>query len=158
PNAVLPRSNVVWFENTYIANDEHPLYVGDIRIAAGGRDLYGALEKEGRVAVRDILFDTGSAQLRSSSSEVLAQIGQMLQAHPDLRLRIEGHTDSQGADATNRHLSQRRAEAVMQVLVDEYGIDAARLNAVGRGEAEPVAANDTTDGRQQNRRVELVRL
>ena len=158
PNAVLPRSNVVWFENTYIANDEHPLYVGPLRIAAGGRALYDALAREGRVAVRDILFDTGSAQIRPSSSDVLAQIGQMLRAHPDLHLRIEGHTDSQGGAAANRQLSQRRAEAVMQVLVDAYGIDRTRLEAVGRGEAEPVASNDTADGRQQNRRVELVRL
>lgn len=158
PNAVLPRSNTVWFENTYFADAEHPIYIGNIRIAAGGRDLYGALEKEGRVTVNDILFDTGSDQIRPSSSEVLGQIGQMLKAHPDLRLRIEGHTDSEGGEAANRQLSQQRAEAVKRFLMSGHGIDAARLDAVGKGEAEPVASNDTPDGRQQNRRVELVRI
>lgn len=158
PNAVLPRSNTVWFENTYLANAEHPIYIGNIRIAAGGRDLYDVLEDEGRVTVRAIEFDTGSAQLRPSSTDGLQQIGQMLKAHPGLRLRIEGHTDSEGGAAANRQLSRERAEAVRQFLVSGHGIDAARLEAVGKGEKEPVAPNDTAEGRQQNRRVELVRL
>jgi outer membrane protein OmpA-like peptidoglycan-associated protein len=158
PNAVLPRSNTIWFENTYFADAEHPLYIGNIRVAAGGRDLYDALEREGRVTVNDIHFDTGSSQIRPSSTTVLQQIGQMLKAHPDLHLKIEGHTDSAGSESANQQLSQQRAEAVKQFLVSGHDIEATRLEAVGKGEAEPVASNDTAEGRQQNRRVELVRL
>jgi outer membrane protein OmpA-like peptidoglycan-associated protein len=158
PNARLPRTRSIWFENTYFADAENPISIGAIRIAAGGRDLYDAIEREGRVAVRDILFDTGSARIRPSSSEVLAELGRMLSDHPDLYLRIEGHTDSRGGETTNPELSQRRAEAVVRFLVDEHAVDAGRLEAVGRGEAEPVADNETPEGRQKNRRVELVRV
>lgn len=82
----------------------------------------------------------------------------MLQEHPDLRISIEGHTDSDGDDAFNKQLSERRAESVKAHLVEAYGIDPSRLETAGFGESKPVAPNDTPEGRQQNRRVELVRL
>jgi OmpA-OmpF porin, OOP family len=76
-----------------------------------------------------------------------------------LRARIaEGHTDSQGDDAYNQELSERRAGAVRQYLIETYGIAADRLEAEGFGESRPVADNETPEGRQQNRRVELVKL
>ena len=81
----------------------------------------------------------------------------MLRQYQDLGLRIEGHTDNTGDDASNKTLSQSRAEAVRDYLV-EQGIDASRLEAVGLGEEQPVADNNTEEGRAQNRRVELVRL
>lgn len=82
----------------------------------------------------------------------------MLRQHGDLRLRIEGHTDSVGDAATNQALSERRAASVRQFLIQNHGIDAGRLEAAGLGQTQPVDSNDTPEGRQNNRRVELVRL
>ena len=82
----------------------------------------------------------------------------MLKEHPELKLMIEGHTDDVGAAATNQSLSEKRAEAVRKYLVDTYGVDMARLQAKGFGASKPVSGNDTPEGRQQNRRVELVKL
>ena len=82
----------------------------------------------------------------------------MLKDHPDLKLVIEGHTDDVGAAASNLSLSEKRAEAVRRYLVETYGVDKDRLQAKGFGASKPTAGNDTPEGRQQNRRVELVRI
>lgn len=82
----------------------------------------------------------------------------MLKAHADLRIRIEGHTDNVGNPDFNQKLSERRAAAVKTFLEKEYGIDGSRLEAQGFGDTRPVASNDTPEGRQANRRVELVKL
>lgn len=82
----------------------------------------------------------------------------MMKAHPDLRLLIEGHTDSVGNAASNQTLSEKRAAAVKAFLEKEYGIAGDRLEAQGFGDTRPVASNDTPEGRQSNRRVELVKL
>ena len=134
------------------------MLIGPIRVAAGGLDLYEALEKDGRVAVRNILFDTGKADIRPESDEILTEIGTMLEEHPDLSLMIEGHTDDQGEFDFNMTLSSDRAAAVKQYLVEEFGIDPERLRTIGLGQTQPVDTNDTPEGRQQNRRVELVKI
>lgn len=82
----------------------------------------------------------------------------MLTEHADLKLAIEGHTDNVGSAATNQTLSEKRAEAVRQELISRYGVDAARLAAKGLGSTKPVGPNDTPEGRQNNRRVELVKM
>ena len=82
----------------------------------------------------------------------------MLKAHADLKLMIEGHTDNVGAAAANQTLSEQRAAAVKQFLVSTYGIDAARLQTKGYGSSKPISPNTTPEGRQNNRRVELVKL
>jgi OmpA-OmpF porin, OOP family len=81
----------------------------------------------------------------------------MLAEHPDLAITIEGHTDNVGSAQANQELSRKRAAAVKQALVSTYRIDAARLTSTGFGDTKPVAKNDTPEGRQQNRRVELVK-
>jgi hypothetical protein len=80
------------------------------------------------------------------------------QEYSDLKLSVEGHTDSQGDESYNLGLSDRRAASVLSYLIQEFGIDGARLSSRGLGETQPVAPNDTAEGRQQNRRVELVRI
>jgi len=158
PNADLQRSDELWIENMYHASTEVPLYIGAIRIAEGGTDLYRKLADEGRVATQGILFDLNSATIRPESTPTLEEIGTMLREHSDLRLRIEGHTDATGDDASNLSLSERRAGAVRAFLVEAYDIDASRLESVGLGETKPVGDNATPEGRQNNRRVELVKL
>lgn len=158
PNADLQRSDELWIMNMYHASTEVPLYIGAIRIAEGGTDLYRKLADEGRVATQGILFDLNSATIRPESTPTLEEIGTMLREHGDLRLRIEGHTDATGDDASNLSLSERRAGAVRAFLVEAYDIDASRLESVGLGETKPVGDNATPEGRQNNRRVELVKL
>lgn len=156
PNANLGRANKITFEIR--ASDDNPMLIGNIRIAAGGKDLYKALEADGRVTAEGILFDTNSDRLRPESDAVLGQIGEMLTKHADLRLAIEGHTDNVGAAAANAALSEKRAAAVKAYLVSKHGVDAARLEAKGFGATKPVAPNTDEAGRQKNRRVELVKL
>ncbi len=157
PNADLARTRTLRFAATRISGGSE-MYIGDIRIAAGGRDLYTALEAEGRVAVQDILFDTGKATIQPASAEALQEIATLLEEHSDLDLLIEGHTDNEGGFETNMALSKERAGAVKTYLVQNHGIDAARLKTIGLGATQPAASNDTEAGRAENRRVELVRL
>jgi OOP family OmpA-OmpF porin len=155
PNADVGRSKQILF---YTDGDaKQPALFGNFRIAAGGKKLYDALAATGRVATQGIYFDTGSDRIRPESSPTLKEIGAMLKDHPDLKLAIEGHTDNVGAAAANQALSEKRAAAVRQALVDGYQVDGARLQAKGLGQTKPTAPNDTPEGRQSNRRVELVR-
>lgn len=157
PRASLPRGDALYFQSER-ASEEAPVFVGPVRVHAGGRDLYDALEDEGRVAVDDILFATDRAEIKAESAEILEEIASMLREHADLQLLIEGHTDDRGGFQHNMELSKRRAEAVKRYLAEELGIDAGRLQTMGLGQTRPVAGNDTSEGRQQNRRVELVRV
>lgn len=156
PNLDIPRTDRLYFDLN--AQAEVPMLLGNLSINAGGSEIYEALATEGRVVTRGILFDTGSDRLRPESTPTLKEIGEMLKAHPDLRIRIEGHTDSVGNAASNQTLSEKRAAAVKAFLESEYGIKSDRLESQGFGDTKPAASNDTPEGRQSNRRVELVKL
>jgi len=156
PSADLGRSNRMVFRVS--ASTNNPVMLGNFRIAAGGRTLYDALSADGRVSTQGILFDTGSDRIRPESTPTLQEIGRMLQQHGDLRLRIEGHTDSVGSAEVNQALSERRAASVRRYLVERFSVEEARLEAAGLGQAQPMDSNETPEGRQNNRRVELVRL
>ncbi len=158
PNVNLVRNDMIQIQNLYDASEEEAILIGGIRIAAGGLDLYDVLSTEGRVATRGITFAVNSDRIRPESTGTLREMGLMLEEHPDLRLSIEGHTDSDGDDALNLELSERRAASVKQHLVDTFGIDASRLETAGFGETVPMAENDTSEGKAENRRVELVRM
>ncbi len=155
PNANIGRGKVV-VVGVPGSNDE-PGFLSNIRIAAGGKPLYDAIMADGRVATHGILFDTGSDRIRGESKPTLDLIGQMLTQHADLKLTIEGHTDNVGSAASNQTLSDKRAAAVRQFLISNYHVDASRLTSKGLGATKPAVSNDTPEGRQQNRRVELVK-
>jgi outer membrane protein OmpA-like peptidoglycan-associated protein len=155
PNADLGRGKVVVLGVP--GNNDEPGYISNIRIAAGGKPLYEAIMADGRVATHGILFDTGSDRIRAESKPTLDMIGQMLNQHADLKLTIEGHTDNVGSAASNQTLSDKRAAAVRQFLISTYHIDGGRLTSKGLGATKPAVTNDTPEGRQQNRRVELVK-
>jgi outer membrane protein OmpA-like peptidoglycan-associated protein len=115
-------------------------------------------EEAGRMIISlsgGVMFQTGGSELSAQARQRLDTVANALSAYPDRDIVVEGHTDSQGNDEANRELSQRRAEAVRGYLVSR-GVPDARIRAVGRGEAEPVATNDTAEGRASNRRVEVV--
>ncbi len=127
----------------------------DIVVDAAG--LAKGLNAVGHMAVSGILFDTGEATIKSESAAAIAEVAKLLQGDPALKVFVVGHTDTVGSVESNLTLSQARAEAVVQALVRDHGIAAARLRAFGCGPFAPVAANDTDEGRARNRRVELVK-
>jgi outer membrane protein OmpA-like peptidoglycan-associated protein len=102
-----------------------------------------------------VLFETGKYDLRPVAREKLARFAGIVLAHAGLDIQAEGFTDSTGSDATNERLSQQRAEAVSSYLLSQ-GVVRERVTTRGYGAAHPVASNETREGRQQNRRVELV--
>ncbi len=124
----------------------------DIRLQPleGGRPATGEA-----IALRNIFFDFGSATLRPESEEELERLLRLLEAHPDMKIEIRGHTDDVGTEAANQALSEARARAVFDWLV-AHGIDASRLRWRGFGESQPIAGNDTPEGRARNRRIEFV--
>jgi outer membrane protein OmpA-like peptidoglycan-associated protein len=107
------------------------------------------------VNMSDVLFDTGSYTLKPGAREMLAKISGIVLAHPGLNLQIEGHTDSVGSDEFNQQLSEHRANSVGNFLAQQ-GVSTSSITARGFGKTQPVATNDTPEGRQRNRRVEIV--
>jgi len=108
-----------------------------------------------KVNMADVLFASGKYDLQPPAREALAKLSGIVLGHPGLRLDIEGHTDSVGSDAFNQQLSEQRANAVLQYLVSQ-GLPESSMTSRGFGKADPIASNDTPQGRQQNRRVEII--
>jgi OOP family OmpA-OmpF porin len=121
--------------------------------AAFGSDL----DATGHVAVYGIYFDTGKSEVKPDSKPSLDEIAKLLARDPALELLVVGHTDMTGSLDANMKLSQARAESVVQALVSQHGVAAARLKGHGVGPLAPVATNGTEEGRAKNRRVELVK-
>ncbi|CAM3754950.1 OmpA family protein [Rheinheimera salexigens] len=107
------------------------------------------------VTLGDVLFNTGKANLKNASSSHLDKLAVFLNTYPNRTAQIEGHTDNVGSDASNMLLAQNRAETVKSYLMAQ-GIMGSRLEAVAKGETSPIATNETAEGRQQNRRVEVI--
>ena len=107
------------------------------------------------VNMSDVLFDTAKFSLRPEAREKLAKVAGIVSGHPGLKLAVEGHTDSVGADDYNQTLSEKRGGSVREYLVGQ-GMAGGSVTSTGFGKTRPVASNDTATGRQQNRRVELV--
>ncbi len=107
------------------------------------------------VNLGDVLFATAKFDLRPEARERLAKLSGIVLAHPGLNLTVEGHTDNVGSDAFNQTLSEQRAQSVRQYLIDQ-GLDAGAITAQGFGKTMPVADNSTAEGRQKNRRVEII--
>jgi outer membrane protein OmpA-like peptidoglycan-associated protein len=107
------------------------------------------------VNMSDVLFDSGRYTLRPLAREKLAKISGIVLGYPSLKLAVEGNTDSLGTEAFNQHLSEQRAEGVRTYLTQQ-GVPESSTTSTGFGKTRPIASNDTSVGRQQNRRVELV--
>lgn len=105
--------------------------------------------------MQGVNFEYDSANLTSAAEARLDEAVRMLRENSSISVNLEGHTDSNGSDTYNSQLSQRRAQSVVDYLIDN-GIRSGRLTAIGRGEASPIATNDTSAGRAQNRRVEFI--
>ena len=103
----------------------------------------------------DVLFDVNSATLKPGGYDEIQRVANVLRQYPQTTIRVEGHTDSTGSEAYNQQLSERRAQAVKNALIN-YGVNPNRIMTVGFGESKPVATNATVAGRQFNRRVNIV--
>ena len=118
------------------------------------RDVFCGAPAKQKIVLRGVNFDFDKAIIKPEGKSVLDAAIQTLKEQPDVRIAVEGHTDSVGTDAYNQGLSERRAEAVVEYLA-AGGIARGRMSAKGFGESKPVASNETEDGRAQNRRVEF---
>ncbi len=136
------------YENSYIKN---------IRIAAGGIDIYKQTTTPAKIIMHGILFDVDKATLKPESMGSINQIFNLMKKDPSLKFEIDGHTDNSGTAAHNLDLSQQRADAVKSQLVS-MGIDASRLTTKGFGDTKPIDGNDTPEGKANNRRVEFVKM
>ncbi len=130
-------------------------FIKNIRIAKGGVKYYDRVMQDGKIIANGIRFDVNKTTLRPESMGPINKIYKLMTKKPELKFSIEGHTDSDGDDASNQTLSEGRAKVVMDKLV-EMGISKDRLSSKGWGESKPIAGNDTPEGKANNRRVEFV--
>ena len=128
----------------------------NFRLAAGGSDKYSKVMTDGKFITHGILFDVNSASIKPTSAGAINEVIQMMQAHPELKFEIDGHTDSDGDAANNQTLSASRAAAVQTALV-AAGIAKDRLTTKGFGATKPMDSNDTQEGKANNRRVEFIK-
>jgi len=152
-----------FFCNGYvIPASETAMYIGNIRIASAEVDARSLLVKDllekGQASTSEILFDVNKDVIKQESFPIINQIGDALKQNPSLNIKITGHTDSDGNAADNLSLSKKRAAAVSNYLVTNYGISKSRIATDGKGATEPVASNSTADGKAKNRRVEFTKL
>ncbi len=148
--------------------DNHDLtFIRNVVIAKGAVALYDrneqsltavekAIAETGKFVTNNILFETGKATLKPESMEEIQKVADYMKKNPTARFEVQGHTDNQGSDAINDPLSQQRAQAVVDAL-EKLGCDPFNMRAVGKGSHEPVADNNTDEGRAKNRRVEFIK-
>jgi outer membrane protein OmpA-like peptidoglycan-associated protein len=132
-------------------------YLRNIRIAKGAVPLYDKFLTDGKFVTTGIKFDVNKATIKPESMGTINYIVKIMTEHPELKFSVEGHTDSDGDDASNLKLSEARAKAVLDQMV-KLGIEKSRLTSKGLGESKPMAGNDTAEGKAQNRRVEFVKF
>jgi len=133
-------------------------YISNIRITDASPDMRSKLLTDGKLVTYGIYFDVNKDVVKPESYGTLKGIADILKENADVKVKIVGHTDSDGADAANMDLSKRRGASVKDALVKDFGIDASRLESDGMGETQPIAPNDTPGNKALNRRVELIKI
>lgn len=134
------------------------LFITNFKLAKTGEDNRSKLITEGKLTTNAILFESGSATLKSESYEIIREIADVLIENPSVNIKIIGHTDSDGSEGSNDTLSRKRAEAVKQAMHKMYGITNTRMQTDGMGERQPIALNNTPKGKAQNRRVDFIKM
>lgn len=138
--------------------DEVKPLISNFRIAAGFPDLRSKLLKEGKLISYGIQFDVNSDKMKPESYSTLKEVAQVMKENPTLKIKIVGHTDSDGDNAMNLDLSKRRAASVKKELVDGFSIETGRIETDGKGEKEPLAPDESALSKAKNRRVEFIKL
>lgn len=152
------KFNAVTFAMQDGYNADDYMLLGNIRLASGAPDTRNKLITEGKFVTTGILFDVNSDKIKPESYGTLKDIATVLKENENVKVKIIGHTDSDGDDAKNMELSKKRAASVRIVLTTEFGIDGSRFETDGMGETKPIGDNKTQEGKAQNRRVEFVKL
>jgi outer membrane protein OmpA-like peptidoglycan-associated protein len=152
------KFNAVTFGMQGSYGPEDYMLLGNIRMAIGAADTRNKLITEGKFVTRGILFDVNSDKIKPESSGALKDIANVLKENAGVKVKIVGHTDSDGDDKSNLTLSEKRAAAVKNHLVKEYGISDANLTTEGKGESQLVDKNPTPEGKANNRRVEFIKM
>jgi OmpA-OmpF porin, OOP family len=133
-------------------------YIGNLKITTASPDTRSKLLNEGKLVTYGIYFDSGKDIVKPESYGTINEIASVMKENADLRVRITGHTDSDGDDAMNLDLSKRRAGNVKQYLCSEFQIGSDRIETDGKGETEPIITNNSSENKAKNRRVEFIRL
>jgi outer membrane protein OmpA-like peptidoglycan-associated protein len=156
PNAFQEANynNIVFFIHGY-HDKKDKYYISNLKLAEAGADTRHKLIETGTFTTNEILFDTNKATLKNSSISVLNELGKALQDNPTVKVKITGHTDSDGKETNNQKLSEQRAESVKNYLIANFDIDKNKLTTLGKGESNPIADNVNEEGKKQNRRVEF---
>lgn len=132
-------------------------YVSNIKITTSTSDNRNKLLTEGKYITYGICFDSGKDIVKSESLGTIKEIANIMKENPELRILIVGHTDSDGDEASNLDLSKRRSANVKKILVEQFSVDASRINTDGKGETEPVVSNNNSANKAKNRRVEIIK-
>jgi len=158
PKAILPEAklNALVFAIQNIAGWHY--LVSNLRLAVGAPDTRKKILEQNKWVTHGILFDVNSATIKPESYGTLKEMANVLKEYADLKVKIVGHTDADGADAANLDLSKRRAASVKVALAKEFGIDESRMETDGKGEGEPIDKNDSAAGKANNRRVEFIKI
>jgi len=146
--------NIFRIETT---SESNPL-IGNFRIAAGLPDMRNKLLTDGKIISYGIQFDVNSDKVKPESYATIKEIAQVLKDNPTVKVKIVGHTDSDGDNAANLDLSKRRSISVKKELADKFAIETGRIETDGKGETEPLATNDNQLNKAKNRRVEIIKL
>jgi OmpA-OmpF porin, OOP family len=154
----LPKAMSKDFKYNMIRFDGGTPMISNIRIATGIPDMRNKLLTEGKLVSYGIYFDVNKDVVKPESYPTIKEIATILKENSALKIKIVGYTDSDGDDKSNLELSKRRAVSVKNILVKDFGIDAARIETDGKGEGDPVAPNDSAVNKALNRRVEFIKL
>jgi len=154
----VPKAMSKNYKYNMIRFDRGVVMVGNIRVASGLPDVRNKLLTEGKLVTYGIYFDVNKDEVKPESYGTLKDIATILNEVPDVKVKIVGHTDSDGQDAANLDLSKRRAASVKAELAKSFGVNADRLEIDGMGETQPVAKNDSPVNKALNRRVEFIKL
>lgn len=156
---LLPNADIkaVKFSPISLRDGIDKVFIRNLKVAEGGIDLRRKLIAEGKISTNGILFDSASANIQPPSMGIIRQIYQVMAQETNLKLKIVGHTDSDGGADGNMKLSKKRAAAIKNVLVDIYNVSSNRLTIDGKGASKPIGDNSTPDGKAQNRRVEFIK-
>ncbi len=140
--------------------EDHPFdaLISNVRYAEGIYDMRSKLMTEGKLVTRGILFDVNSDKIKPESYGALKDISKVLNENAGVKVKIVGHTDSDGTPSGNLDLSKRRATAIKNTLIKEFAVDGVRLETDGKGQSDPASPNSSSEGKANNRRVEFIKL
>jgi len=154
----IKKGNMETWVNVWASEDTYILTIiekGEVEQEITANSILKELNETGK-AILYINFDSGKATIKQESMPIVEQIIEMMKQAKDIKLSVEGHTDSDGSNESNQKLSEARAKSVVEAIT-KGGIDAARLSSAGFGEEKPIADNSTAEGKAKNRRVELIK-